>query len=146
MIGADYIHPGSEIAKLDAEINRCCIAHDTAGAMKALTARRALEAAVKVAAVGVAVLALLPAMALAAPAKHAQLRTAAKEFKAAEQRLYQTGSLPAGTVLRVACKGTSKRIVCTGTANATFGSYKYTETFAVSGASLSSANGLVPVA
>lgn len=109
MTDADYIDR-SEIAKLDAEINRCCIAHDTTGAMKALTARRAIEAALKTAAVGVAVLALLPAMAFAG----VSLNLAKTHAKTDLHVLYaQNAGL---TPMTVSCAGPAKHITCTGSA------------------------------
>jgi hypothetical protein len=116
----------TEIQQLESEINRCCIAHDTAGAMKALTARRALEAAAKptgrpvsssrsirnlsVLASVLVALALLPAMAFgASPLALAQAHARAdfQPYYAQEVQL---------TPMQVACHGKPAHIVCRASA------------------------------
>jgi hypothetical protein len=150
MISEGYIHPGRYADEHGSEITVTRQTSDGryevdyGSGVRSTLLGQTIRQVYGVAAVAVAALALLPALASAAPAKHAQLTAAAAQVKVAEQQLYQTGSLPAGTALRVACTGTRKRIVCIATANATFGSYDYTETFKVHGGTLTSAAGLVP--
>lgn len=110
MMTADYTEPRSEIAKLDDEINRCCIAHDTAGAMKALTARRLLETAAATLAT-VALLALVPAALASGSPLAAAKAHATKDFVHAAST-----QAPLITPIKVACSGAPAHITCTGTA------------------------------
>lgn len=116
MMEQEYSEATREIARLDSEINRCCIAHDTPGAMKALTARRALEATVKAAVVGVAILALSASAAFAATASHGTLVKAQPLAVAALDGVLEKAQANAQTLqyMTVTCAGSTKRIVCTG--------------------------------
>jgi hypothetical protein len=114
MMPQEYSEATRKIASLDSEINRCCIAHDTPGAMKALNARRALEAAIKTAVATVAVLALLPAIALAATPKQVRKAEAIVAHKIKADPASNPALLGEPSSTRVVCRSTgTTTISCT---------------------------------